>query len=193
MTVPAIPADYAQPSAPPDLPEAMQRALVLAQGGEAAKMAIVGLYQGAATPTEALAAHLALGMLGLAKARSVALTAQLVCGKRDTRRPCGVCDRVCGTVVSTNSTADVAAPLACPQLLQPKGRLRALCSVMVNAWIKRPDGSMYLDRRPAADRIRPPMTADELERARVAWSRALGFELPKPGDGSGTADGHKGG
>lgn len=174
---------YVHPAEPPDLPEAMKRALVMAQGGEPAKMAIIGLYQGATTPTEALAAHLALGMLGLSSARAVARTAQLVCGQRDPRRPCDICDRVCGTVVSTDSTPDVAAPLACPRLLEPKGKRRMHCSVMVNAWIKRPDGSMYLDRRPTFERSRPPMTAEQIEQARVSWSRVLGFELPKADGG----------
>jgi hypothetical protein len=187
------PPDYQQPAEPPDLPEAMRRALLLSQGGQPAKMAIIGLYQSAVTPTEALAAHLALGMLGLMTARSVALTAQLVCGQRDPRRPCEVCDRVCGTVVSTDSTADVAAPLACPRLLEPSGKRRVLCNVMVNAWVKRADGTMYLDRRPTFERSRLPMTAEQIEQARVAWSRVLGFELPKADGGlpSGGSDGSR--
>ncbi len=184
--------DYTAPVQPADVADAMRRALVLAEGGQPAKMAVMGLYRAAATPTEALAAHLALGMLGLAQARSIALTAQLVCDPPDPRRPCDICERMRGAVVRTDSTADVAAPLACPRLLEPVGRLRRLCGLSVSAWIKRPDGSSYLDRRPTPERPRKPMTAEEVEQARIAWSRVLGFELPKPNGAVRGSDGDDG-
>lgn len=182
QTFGALPADLIPPAQLADLDAAIERAHVLARGGQPTKMAILGLLRSGTTATDVLAAHLALILIDLQQARTLAFTAQLRCGPYDTRRHCGPCERLRDTIISTDAPIEAVAPMDCPRLAQPVGRLRGACNVMVQAWIKRPDGTMHLDRRPTPARTGPPMTAEQIEQTRKALSGVLGVELPKPAE-----------
>lgn len=172
-------ADYVEAGLLPDLDAAIAKAHVLARGGPQTKMAVFGLYRAAQTPTDAMAAHLALIEIELQQARHLAVRAQLRCGPYDERQHCAPCERLRDTIVSTDAPIEAVAPLDCPKLAQPVGRLRGGCHVMVHVWIKRPDGTNYIDRRPTPERTGPPMTPEQIEQARKAWSGVLGLELPQ--------------
>lgn len=159
---------------PADSSLALDRARQLARAGQHGKMAVMGLYMSSKNSTEALGTLWALLLIEVEGFRDLAHTMQL---HTTGGRPCSRCKALDRKVVSIDAPVDELLPEDCPRLMEPVGRKRALCNVTASVWIKRPDGTDYLDRKPS--RARPPMSPTELEQARKAWSSTLGIDLPK--------------
>jgi hypothetical protein len=174
----ALAVDYVLPPAPIDVSAAVAKADHLAQGKGPMKQVCIGLFRSAESPTDAFAALLALTAIDLAQARAMgARTVQL-------RVPppggCARCKPLHNTVVPSDSPAVAVVPVDCPRLMAPSGRSRAMCEVMISAWIRGPDGKIKVDRLPLRSPPAPAaISAENLEEARQAWSNVLGVELPK--------------